>query len=82
MYRQLGGDAIGMSTVLECIAARWVGLEVCGVSIVTNPAAGYTDQPLAEAEVLSAAETAGPLLAQVLRRFIADFAADGASAIK
>ena len=38
----LGGHAVGMSTVLECIAARWVGLEVCGVSLVTNPGAGYT----------------------------------------
>ena len=42
MLAGLGGDAVGMSTVLECIAARWVGLEVCGVSLVTNAGAGYT----------------------------------------
>ena len=36
MLAGLGGHAVGMSTVLECIAARWVGLEVCGVSLVTN----------------------------------------------
>ena len=40
MLAALGGDAVGMSTVLECIAARWVGLEVCGVSLVTNAGAG------------------------------------------
>ena len=40
--RTLGGHAVGMSTVLECIAARWAGLEVCGVSLVTNAGAGYT----------------------------------------
>ena len=42
MLRALGGHAVGMSTVLECIAARWAGLEVCGVSLVTNAGAGYT----------------------------------------
>ena len=40
MLAGLGGHAVGMSTVLECIAARWVGLEVCGVSLVTNAGAG------------------------------------------
>ena len=40
MLRTCGGDAVGMSTVLEAIAARWAGLEVCGVSLVTNAGAG------------------------------------------
>jgi purine-nucleoside phosphorylase len=72
MLAGLGGHAVGMSTVLECIAARWVGLEVCGVSLVTNAGAGYSGQPLTHEEVLEAGSEAGPRLARVLRRFIAD----------
>jgi purine-nucleoside phosphorylase len=72
MLAGLGGHAVGMSTVLECIAARWVGLEVCGVSLVTNPGAGYTGVPLTHAEVLAAGAEAGPRLARVIRRFVVD----------
>ena len=72
MLAGLGGDAVGMSTVLECIAARWVGLEVCGVSLVTNAGAGYTGEPLTHEEVLEAGADAGPRLARVIRRFVAD----------
>ena len=72
MLAALGGHAVGMSTVLECIAARWVGLEVCGVSLVTNAGAGYTGKPLTHEEVLEAGQEAGPRLARVIRRFIAD----------
>jgi purine-nucleoside phosphorylase len=76
MLRGLGADAIGMSTVLECIAARWAGLEVCGVSLVTNAGAGYTGQPLTHEEVLAAGAAAGPRLARVIRRFVSDLEAD------
>jgi len=72
MLHILGADAVGMSTVLECIAARWAGLEVCGVTLVTNPGAGYTGQPLTHEEVLVAGAEAGPRLATVIRRFVAD----------
>ncbi len=72
MLAALGGDAVGMSTVLECIAARWIGLEVCGVSLVTNAGAGYTGAPLIHQEVLEAGASAGPRLARVIRRFIED----------
>jgi purine-nucleoside phosphorylase len=72
MLHGLGGDAVGMSTVLEAIAARWVGLEVCGVSLVTNAGAGYSGRPLSHEEVLEAGAAAGPRLARVLRRFIVD----------
>jgi purine-nucleoside phosphorylase len=76
MLAGLGGHAVGMSTVLECIAARWVGLEVCGVSLVTNPGAGYSGVPLTHAEVLAAGAVAGPRLARVIRRFVADLEED------
>jgi purine-nucleoside phosphorylase len=72
MLRGLGADAVGMSTVLECIAARWAGLEVCGVSLVTNPGAGYSGVPLSHEEVLEAGAEAGPRLARVIRRFVAE----------
>ena len=75
MLAGLGGDAVGMSTVLECIAARWVGLEVCGVSLVTNAGAGYTGAPLTHEEVLEAGLEAGPRLARVIRRFLVDLEA-------
>lgn len=72
MLAAFGGHAVGMSTVLECIAARWVGLEVCGVSLVTNAGAGYTGEPLTHEEVLVSGREAGPRLARVIRRFVAD----------
>jgi len=77
MYAGLGGHAVGMSTVLECIAARWVGLEVCGVSLVTNAGAGYSGELLSHEEVLEAGAIAGPRLARVIRRFLADLPAEG-----
>ena len=76
MLRALGADSVGMSTVLECIAARWAGLKVCGVSLVTNAGAGYTDEILTHEEVLAAGAEAGPRLARVIRRFLADLPRD------
>ena len=72
MLAASGGHAVGMSTVLECIAARWVGLEVCGVSLVTNAGAGYSGEPLTHEEVMEAGAIAGPRLARVIRRFLAE----------
>ena len=71
MARRMGGHLVGMSTALEAIAARQAGLEVLGVSLVTNHAAGVTGEKLSHAEVLAAGAAAGPrisaLLAQVIR---------------
>ena len=72
MARILGGDLVGMSTTLEAIAARQCGLEVLGISLVTNLAAGIGDQPLSHKEVLeagqAAAERCGRLLAAVVAK--------------
>jgi purine-nucleoside phosphorylase len=70
MLRALGADAVGMSTVLEAIAARWAGLELAGVSLVTNPGAGVTGVPLSHEEVLVAANEAGPRFERLVRRWI------------
>lgn len=70
MLRTLGADAVGMSTVLEAIAARWAGLDLVGVSLVTNPGAGVTGQPLTHDEVLEAAAEAGPRFTTLVRRFV------------
>ncbi len=58
MARLLGGDAVGMSTVPEVIMAGHCGMEVLGISLITNMAAGILPQPLTEEEVLTAAEEA------------------------
>jgi len=72
MARLIGGDLVGMSTALEAIAARQAGLEVLGISLVTNLGAGISATPLSHAEVLEAGAAASPwisaLLAQILRR--------------
>lgn len=56
MYRTLGADAVGMSTVCEAIAARHMGLEVCGISCITNMACGMTTQKLTHEEVQETAD--------------------------
>ena len=66
MVRAIGGDLVGMSTVLEAIAAREAGLEVLGISLVTNLAAGISPQPLHHEEVLEAGREAGPRLRTLL----------------
>jgi purine-nucleoside phosphorylase len=70
MAKAIGGDLVGMSTTLEAIAAREAELEVLGISLVTNLAAGISDQPLSHEEVLeagqAAAERCGKLLAAVV----------------
>ena len=70
MAKILGGDLVGMSTTLEAIAARQCGLEILGISLVTNLAAGIGSQPLSHNDVLeaglAAAERCGRLLSAVV----------------
>lgn len=62
----LGGDLVGMSTTLEAIAAREAGLEVLGISLVTNLAAGISPTPLDHQEVIDAGRAAEPELRSLL----------------
>lgn len=77
MLRVLGADAVGMSTVMEAIAARWAGMRVGAISLITNAGAGISPTPLTHDEVLEAAAEAGPRLAAVVRRFVRDLADGG-----
>lgn len=56
MIRTMGGDAVGMSTVPEVIVAKHAGLEVLGISCISNMAAGILDQPLSHEEVIETTE--------------------------
>lgn len=71
MAKVLGADLVGMSTALEAIAARHAGLEVFGMSLVTNLAAGISAVPLSHTEVIAAGAAAGPRISQLLADIIA-----------
>ncbi|OLR91116.1 purine-nucleoside phosphorylase [Actinokineospora bangkokensis] len=70
MLRVLGADLVGMSTVHEAIAARAAGLEVFGLSLVTNLAAGMTGEPLNHEEVLAAGNAAAARMGGLLRELV------------
>ncbi|HEV3328689.1 MAG TPA: purine-nucleoside phosphorylase [Acidimicrobiales bacterium] len=70
MLRTIGADLVGMSTALEAIAARHLGAEVLGLSLVTNLAAGVSATPLDHLEVLAAGAEAAPGLGRLLRGVI------------
>jgi purine-nucleoside phosphorylase len=71
MFTAMGGDLVGMSTVLEAIAARAVGVEVFGLSLVTNLAAGITGEPLNHLEVLAAGQRSATRMGKLLRELVA-----------
>ncbi|ANW18467.1 purine-nucleoside phosphorylase [Streptomyces clavuligerus] len=71
MVRVLGGDLVGMSTVLEAIAAREAGAEVLGISLVTNLAAGMSGEPLNHEEVLQAGRDSAARMGELLTRVLA-----------
>ncbi len=73
MLRGFQADAVGMSTVVEAIAANHMGMKVCGISCVCNLAAGMTDQPLTHEEVQAASKQAAPLFRQLVTEAIASF---------
>jgi purine-nucleoside phosphorylase len=70
MATTIGADLVGMSTVLEAIAARHAAMEVLGISLATNLAAGISPVPLDAAEVISAGEAAAPRIGALLRAIL------------
>ena len=75
MARTLGADAVGMSTACEAVAANHMGMHICGISCITNMAAGVTDQPLSHEEVQEMADRTAPLFKKLVTESIIALAA-------
>lgn len=71
MLKILGADMVGMSTVIEVITARHAGMRVCGVSLISNLAAGISPVPLSSEDVNAAGEAAEPKFTELVSRSIA-----------
>jgi inosine/guanosine/xanthosine phosphorylase family protein len=71
MFAALGADAVGMSTVPECLAARHCGMKVAALSVVTNLAAGLSTSPLSHEETLASAQNAYERVERLLLKFFA-----------
>jgi purine-nucleoside phosphorylase len=69
--KRIGADLVGMSTALEAIAGRHAGMEVFGISLVTNLAAGISPRPLSHQEVIESGQAAGPRISKLLAEIIA-----------
>ena len=70
LLRNLGADAVGMSTVPEAIVARHMGLEVLGISCITNMAAGISDEPINHEDVMATGDRVRETFTELLRRVI------------
>ena len=70
MAKTIGGHIVGMSTALEAIAARQAGMEVLGMSLITNMAAGIQTTPLSHQEVIDAGREAEPVISSLLARVV------------
>ncbi len=66
MVRTLGGDAVGMSTAVEAIAANHAGMHICGISCITNMAAGVQKEPLSHAEVQETADRVAETFSKIV----------------
>ena len=76
MCRILGGDAVGMSTACEALAANHMGMKICGISCISNLACGMTDQPLSHKEVQEAADKVAPRFKKLVTNVIAEIGRD------
>ena len=76
-FHAMGAELVGMSTVLEAIAARHIGMKVLGVSMATNPAAGFSAVPLDADDVIAAGNAAAADLGVMLGRMLDHLRVDG-----
>lgn len=74
MAKIIGADAVGMSTACEAIAANHMGMKVCGISCVSNLAAGISPKPLTHAEIQEAADKVAPLFKALITESIVNIA--------
>ncbi len=74
MCKMLGADAIGMSTACEAVAANHMGIDVCGISCISNLAAGLSDQPLTHQEVMDVAARRAPEFKKLITASIMNIA--------
>lgn len=70
MARLLGADAVAMSTACEAVAAKHMGMKICGISCISNMAAGITGQPLSHEEVKAAGERVAPVFSKLVTESI------------
>ena len=77
MCRALGADAVGMSTACEAVAANHMGMQVCGISCVSNLAAGIAKHPLTHKEVQETADRVAPVFKALVTESIAEMAGAG-----
>ena len=72
MAKTIGGHIVGMSTALEAIAARQAGMEILGMSLITNLAAGIQLTPLSHEEVIEAGRQAEPVISALLAKIVSE----------
>jgi purine-nucleoside phosphorylase len=72
MYRTLGADAVGMSTACEAMCAKHMGMQVMGISCITNMAAGISDTPLNHKEVAETADKSSKAFHKLVWNVIAE----------
>lgn len=75
LCRILGGDACGMSTACEAVAANHMGMKICGISCISNLACGMTDQPLSHKEVQETADRMAPMFRALVTRAVGQMGA-------
>ena len=69
----IGADAVGMSTAIEAQAAKHCGMEVCGISVITNLACGISEKPITSEEVSETADRTAPIFKNIIKKSIGKF---------